>query len=198
MLYNHHFYPFPNSFLSVILTLGILVCFFFFFVSGPWNHGLEVLVKQMTQRHALIPLYRIVCLLQFLLKACDLCHYRSFMCLYQMMPGWSLPSRSSFPSWRRLSSKCKEGLGFGVCFHHRSACSQSKHLHRSLPANRWKLVVQQPHSVLMWTDGVSGVGGAVRPKEWKDWDSAQPPPMLDGRQQKAWKGKDPPLGPLTQ
>lgn len=39
-----------------------------------------------------------------------------------MMPGWLLPSRSNCPSWRRLSSKCKEGLGFGVCFHQVSAC----------------------------------------------------------------------------
>ena len=39
-----------------------------------------------------------------------------------MMPGCLLPSRSNCLSWRRLSSKCKEGLGFGVSFHQVSVC----------------------------------------------------------------------------
>lgn len=42
-----------------------------------------------------------------------------------MMPGCLPPSRSNCLSWRRLSSKCKEGLGFGVSFHQVSACCLS-------------------------------------------------------------------------
>lgn len=37
-----------------------------------------MLAKQITQGHIFIALYRIVCLLWFLLKACDLCQLQEF------------------------------------------------------------------------------------------------------------------------
>lgn len=71
-------------------------------------------------------------------------------------------SRSNCLSWRRLSSKCKEGLGFGVSFHQVSVCwlsitSSSK---KSFVHKGWKLIW------VMWAS-VSGVQSGQWTKGWR-------------------------------
>ena len=107
------------------------------------------------------------------------------MCLYQLMPGCLPPSRSNCLSWRRLSSKCKEGLGFGVSFHQVSVCWLS-----ITSSSKKSFVPTKGESWFEWCGPQTR--GCSQARWQKGGDSAQLPSALDSCPEKAWGARDPP------